>query len=270
MFYILKRIWSRRPIEFLSRKLTISLTLSVFTLHSNIVNSLLELSDCELIYEETYLRSYLIENCESERYKNWFYYFVLPNFMIYGFFIPLFAFIFLLKNRSLVLDKDIIEKIGFLVNGYKTKKYYWEFIYFIRKMIIAFLTSYLSASVAVKTVLILIILVISSIFQMKNAPFMTKKLNDLELNEVFTCLILLLSGYLSHISEDAFTQTICIFIIILSNSFFLLQAVKRFTIFKMDSLIGATKIVFFNRKSISKIYYSFKFNFRCIIYILLI
>ena len=68
---------------------------------------------------------------------------VIPFIIIWGLGIPCLAF-FLIRNvKSNLDDVAIKEKYGFIYNGYKSDKYYWELIIMYRKIIFIFIAVFL-------------------------------------------------------------------------------------------------------------------------------
>ena len=101
---------------------------SIFLLQPSIFDSLLEILNCTKIDNKTYIKSYLIESCESERYKSWIYFLVIPAFLFYVLIIPFSLFYFMAKNQKKLYHKDVMKYLGFSLNGLSKNKYYW-FIY---------------------------------------------------------------------------------------------------------------------------------------------
>lgn len=83
-------------------------------------------------------------------------------------------------------------------------------------------------NVETKSILVIYVFVISLLLQVNNTPFLTKKLNDLELSEILTCMFVTLSGMTSHLlSEETVIEIICLAIIVWLNFQFLYIFLKE-------------------------------------------
>ena len=67
----------------------------------------------------------MTESCESRRYMIWLYIFVIPAIIFFALILPLFAFMYMYKNKHILGEKEIMKKVGFIGNGLKHKEYYW-------------------------------------------------------------------------------------------------------------------------------------------------
>jgi hypothetical protein len=97
---------------------------SIYSLHSYILNSLFELIDCQIIDGDSYMRIHLTVNCKSEDYKLWINLLFLPTFVFYAFLMPITAIIYLYFVRLKILSGKY-QNLGFLTNGYIITKFYW-------------------------------------------------------------------------------------------------------------------------------------------------
>ena len=68
-----------------------------------------------------------------------------PSIIIWGFGIPLFAWIVFARNKE-IDNIEVREKYGFLCNGYKKEYYFWESINMYRKISITFISIFLKNS----------------------------------------------------------------------------------------------------------------------------
>ena len=57
---------------------------------------------------------------------------------------PIVLLILLLKNKKNLKNQDVKMKYGFLYLGYNEKSSYWEFIILYRKLMMAFVSVFLS------------------------------------------------------------------------------------------------------------------------------
>lgn len=128
----------------------------------------------------------------------------MPSIIVWGFGIPIFAWIILARHKE---DLDLIdtrEKYGFLYNGYKKKYYYWEIVNMYRKITIIFVSAFLKlAGIITQALVIFLILISFLMINIKIMPFAFKSLNDMELLSLITSMLTIYWGlfYLSHMPE---------------------------------------------------------------------
>ena len=82
-------------------------------------------------------------DCEESKYKTYrtlsFFFFFL-----YGFGLPLAGLALLYRNLDALCTKEVMSTLGFLYSGYRLKRWYWEMIIMIRKMLIVFIVVFLA------------------------------------------------------------------------------------------------------------------------------
>ena len=71
---------------------------------------------------------------------------VIPFIILWGLGIPSLAFFLLRRVKSNLDDVAIKEKYGFIYNGYRVEKYYWEIIIMYRKITFIFIAVFLRES----------------------------------------------------------------------------------------------------------------------------
>ena len=125
VFWIFYKIVYKAPlfivIDYFFR--TLSITTSFFL--SSIMNSLATFVNCKEINNVFYLSNYLNEKCSGEKYEMWKQFFIIPAFIFYILFLPLIAFYYMIKNKKRLLDRIVIQKVSFLMNGYSLETFYW-------------------------------------------------------------------------------------------------------------------------------------------------
>lgn len=109
------------------KKIFVALCVSFYSLQPTIMSVLVELSICEDFNFGSFLKSNLVESCNSSRYLIFYYYFVLPLLIIFSAVFPLFVIVYIwTKNKKgLLFNPNIYKKIGFLLIGYKKNTYFW-------------------------------------------------------------------------------------------------------------------------------------------------
>ena len=108
-------------------KLLSALLIAIYSFQPTILSILMEMSMCEKLHFGSFLRIFMIESCDSERYLLFYYCLVIPLLVIFAGFIPLILFIYIMfkKKRNILFDQSITQKIGFIFTGYKKENYYW-------------------------------------------------------------------------------------------------------------------------------------------------
>jgi predicted outer membrane repeat protein len=128
----------------------------------------------------------------------------IPSIIVWGFGIPLFAWIILSRHKNQLEVIDTREKYGFLYNGYKKNYYFWESINMYRKITMIFISVFLKlAGVITQALVVFLVLIIFLILNIKLLPFTFKSLNDMEMLSFLTSMLTIYCGlfYLSNMPE---------------------------------------------------------------------
>ena len=128
----------------------------------------------------------------------------VPSLIIWGFGIPLFAWIVLARNRDDLDLTETREKYGFLYNGYKKNYYFWESVNMYRKITIIFISVFLKlAGVITQALVVFLVLITFLVLNMKLMPFSFQALNDMEMLSILTWMLTIYWGlfFLSDMPE---------------------------------------------------------------------
>ena len=119
--------WNRQQNQtfFVKRKMMITLSITLYSFNSLILRTFVQLIDCQNFEFGSYLRIYLIESCNDQRYHFYYYSIILPTIFIFAFILPVFTFFYIFKNRKFLEEFSMITKIGFIIMEYKQERYYW-------------------------------------------------------------------------------------------------------------------------------------------------
>ena len=142
--------------------------------------------------------------CWTKTHVNYSLMIALPSLLIWGFGIPLFAWIVISRNKNELDFIETREKYGFLYNGYKKKYYFWESVNMYRKITIIFIAVFLKlAGVITQALVIFMVLIIFLILNVKLMPFTFKALNDMEMLSLITTMLTIYCGlfFLSDMPE---------------------------------------------------------------------
>lgn len=243
----------------------LTFTILVSSMQGSIFSSFFEILNCESFESESneefyFISSYLSERCYTETYKKWVYFMLLPTLSFYILVLPSIAYIYMYKQfREKKINSEInIMYIGFLINGYRKQKIFWEFWLFFRKILLNLSVIFLSPFPA--ALLVLVILFASLVFQYINKPFLTKKLNKFEFFSIFSCAFILVLALLSENMLIEFIQIFCIAFMFLINTGYLLMILKIFLVFKLNDVIKKKSIKIL-QKIIDKFFNGFFFNY---------
>lgn len=227
------------------KRLLIAFSIIVCSLQSPIFSSIFQTLNCDKFNEiETNFIFFVHFNfsvqCFTPYYFSWVYYYLLPNFIFYGVLLPLLSFVYTFSKRKNLYEASVLNHIGFLINGYKREKFYWEFIFFFRKLIFSGVITFLEPHSA--ALIILCLLFLSLLLQKSNKPFLTKKLNSFEYTSNSFCCFILILALLSESFEDEIVQGVCVGFMFFINCLFLLKILKILITFKLTELAKTKKI----------------------------
>lgn len=174
--------------EFLSEmnnKLTTSIVVIMFIIHPNIVKTSIYGFRCANL-GNTFSPVYYLEmdyemQCWESSHLKWVFIVALPSLVVWGFGIPMMAFFHIRKNLEKLKDIEFKKAYGFLYDGYKIDRYFWEFVILYRKIIMIFISVFLvTYSLATQALAVLAVSFGSYIIHIKSQPFIDNDLNEAE------------------------------------------------------------------------------------------
>ncbi|CDW82066.1 UNKNOWN [Stylonychia lemnae] len=87
------------------------------------------------------------------------------------------------------------QKLGFLYRGYRKKYHYWEIIIMYRKILLIFISVFVSAfGVMAQALIVFLVFILFLIVNLKTKPFSTIALNDLETVSLVTSMVTIYCG----------------------------------------------------------------------------
>ena len=100
--------------------------ITLFYFQPQVINGLAGILNCSQIDNDSYMTDYPFEKCNNnERYSYWRKTMVLPAALFFIIILPSGPFFYMYRNRDRIFSKDVMIKIGFLLNGYSPKRFYW-------------------------------------------------------------------------------------------------------------------------------------------------
>jgi hypothetical protein len=209
----------------LKREVYTTIIVLFFLVYPNIVKLLFGHFNCmEIDHMGSYLKSNTDVTCWGERHKQYSYIFVIPGIIIWAVGFPGLLLLIMKKNKkSLHLDTNRVI-FGYLFNGYKLSRFFWEFVIMYRKILLISISVFLSSeAVIIQALTVVIVLVPSLYLQYASRPYNSNELNHMETEALFTATITIYCGlyYLSDsISEEL--KVILFVVIVIGNAYFII------------------------------------------------
>ena len=122
-----KKKVSKNDKNIAKNKVILTLCVALYSFQPTILSILVQMSMCESFNFGSYLKVYLLESCDSTLYLSFYYDLVLPLLIIFSIFLPGFLAIYISikKYRGQLFHKEVMQKIGFIITGYKKQNFYW-------------------------------------------------------------------------------------------------------------------------------------------------
>ena len=127
------------------RNVIVTNVVTLFLLHPNLTKQFLSVFECIYISEnEARVKIDLQMGCFSSQHVLWSLAFAIPMLLIWSIGIPLTAFMILFKNKNNLEETEVKKYYLMIYQGFKTNRYYWEFVNTIRKVGILSVNVFLS------------------------------------------------------------------------------------------------------------------------------
>ena len=201
MWVISAGVWGgiayfRNSLILLKRELVATMIVLFFLVHPTLVKVMFSVFACREIEGQGY---WLVENLDIKCWDNTHTFYALavalPSILVWGVGTPSVMLYAVYKKRRYLFKEDNKLRFGFLFNGYKTSKFYWEFVVLYRKIAVICLAVFFSTiSVQIQALTCLLVLIVSLYSQVQLKPFISKQLNQLENSAVFTATITIYCG----------------------------------------------------------------------------
>lgn len=222
------------------KRIMLAFTVIVCLLQGNIFTSLFEILKCNEFHSDDnkkyyYIQSSLSTLCYDDNYNKWIFFLIIPSMVFYGVFLPSLAYIYMFFNKNSLYNNNVMMYVGFIVNGYKKEKNFWEFFFFFRRILLNLIIIFFDKNLAPEFVMI--ILLISLFLQYKNQPFLTKQLNRYEFYSIFCVCVTLALAIFSQSSNSLYVQEICTALIFLPNCVFMLLIGKILIYLKLEDIL---------------------------------
>lgn len=207
----------------LNKEMISSAVIVFFLIHPNVVQVVLSVVNCEEILPGEYWVTGLMLRCWQGTHWKYVLALMIPAMITWGIAVPGIVLIVLMINRKHLRQLRNKIRFGYLFNGYRNEKYYWEFIVIFRKLLI--MTSCLFVPRLSEELTALFLLAALSLFcllQSAHQPYSTPTLNVLESRLLLAVLLSVLCGLFFHDPViSPLTQYILICLFLLANGNFL-------------------------------------------------
>ena len=163
-----------------------------FTGFPSVMRVLLGVLHCEEVLPGEYWVVGLNLRCWQSSHYTYAFGLALPCLLLWGVAVPAVIFLFLTRQRT---SADYSIRYGFLTTGYRTDRFYWEYVVIYRKLlIIVFIVFFSQVSLFLQVLSTLGVLLGSIIFQDLLRPYSLPALNSFELRSLLVAAFTLYSG----------------------------------------------------------------------------
>ena len=210
--------------RYLKREAFATIIILFFLVYPTILKSMFSHFSC---IEIDKMNSYINENtsieCWDTNHKKFSYLIVIPSIILWAIGIPTLLLLLMSKNRRR-LHLDYYRVVfGFLYNGYKQRRFYWEFMIMYRKILLVSVSVFQVFQARILQALNVILILLASIYlHHAHRPFNSNQLKNMEMQALNIAAITIYFGlyYLSKVLGEPIKILLFIFIV-LGNSYFI-------------------------------------------------
>lgn len=242
-------------------KAILSIIVLVFLLHPNLTKQILQIFTCSPLRMqednnnelEYFLTADMDISCSDSFHQRIMFFVGIPALLLYTFGIPGFAFIILYQRRHQLADPRVKLQFGFLYDGYEHEYFFWELWVMIRKVLIIFVSVFLSRiGVASQSLGATGITFLALYMHLRAMPYEEPKLDQLEQFSLLTSLFTLYCGLFFFHDEIGFGGRIALVVIIfIANARFLQMFIALIMVevkAKANNALGGVKAKLFKNK----------------------
>jgi len=226
--------------SYIKRELFTTAIVLFFLVYPNIAKVMFSHFSCIAI---DFKGNFLQENTQIECWvKDHTFYSIIvaiPSIILWAIGFPTLILVIMIKRRS-VLYQDTNKVIfGFIFNGYKIQKFYWEFIIMYRKILIITISVFMSnGSTTVQALTVVIVLILSLYFQYSSKPYSRSELNYMETEALLTAVTTIYCGlyYLTNLTDEG-VKLFLFFIILGGNLYFMIYWIYYVSLALLDVIV---------------------------------
>jgi hypothetical protein len=183
-----------------------SIIVLLFLIHPEIVSSMFTHLSCDQLDDGNhYLLSDMAIECYEGRHNTYTFAVVIPSLIVWGFGIPAVVLVALIRKRNELKKYAVRGKYGFMYNGYKPEKFYWEWLIVYREIsIIIVAVLMVSLGITFQLLCASLLMMIFSVLHVYYMPYSNPTLNRVEMLSIVTISISIYSGlfFLTNIDDD--------------------------------------------------------------------
>jgi hypothetical protein len=214
----------RRDKEVFRKQWVATLVVLFFLIHPNILRSNFSYFACtEIESGEFWLKENLDIRCFDSEHNSFALAVVLPVLVVWGLLVPLLVLLYLVRTRRELSEINTKLRFGFLYNGFKKSKFYWEFLIILRKILIIFIVVFIgNQSIPIQALTLALILLNFLVLQYLTNPYASVELNQMELRSIFVASVTIFCG-LYYLTKDLgeIAKVLFFLVMLLVNLYFL-------------------------------------------------
>ncbi|EAR94882.2 transmembrane protein, putative (macronuclear) [Tetrahymena thermophila SB210] len=184
---ILQRLFTNIKVRYYS---ICTAAIFIFILvQSDLVFQMIAILSCRIIGDSSYILYNITYECNTSQHQTYSSILVAPCLLVFAFIIPIGLFYILYRNKNNLQNIQIYKKYGFLYREYKSKKYYWEFVKMLEKMIIIIVLNFYSQEINIKGVLIFMVVTLYGIASFVLQPYRLSGYNSVDFYQTNVCAV---------------------------------------------------------------------------------
>eukprot|EP00741_Cyanophora_paradoxa_P012101 tig00020592_g11693.t1 len=196
----------------------VSVVVSLYLVHPQITQKMFKLFSCrDLGGGRSYLQQDMKVDCNTLEFRLWQWGLGAPAIVVYGFGIPVAAFLVLYRNRHRLEETAFKRKFSFLYRGYKQRCWYWECVVIVRKLFVAVVVSVLDGRPQVQGLVGLGILLATLVVKLKLKPWDSALLELVDFCGLLVATVTIYAGLffytpdsLNQIDESVITYSLVV------------------------------------------------------------
>ena len=149
-----------------------TLVVVIFLFHPTILKFMLSAFSCiELEPGEYWLNDDTDIRCWDSEHLFYAISVALPGLIVWGLVVPTMLIVPIIRSRHNLNDPASKVRFGLLIFGYRSNRYYWEFVVLYRKIIIVFVSVFFAGSDMIQGLIALFVLTFCFYVQEMKQPF---------------------------------------------------------------------------------------------------
>jgi len=126
LFWIAYKMYKKCNYSIMAERFCVTTAITFFYFQPQVINALAAMFNCYQIENESYISNYPLEQCtNNERYSQWRNFVFFPAACFFVLLLPIGPLYYMSKNKERLFSKEVICKVGFLLNGYSPETFYW-------------------------------------------------------------------------------------------------------------------------------------------------